>query len=139
MKSVQIRSYFWSVFSCIRTEYRDLRNKFPCSVRMQKNTDQKKLRIWKLFTQCMGKKLYSRWKPTAFFWFRVVVVGYLWLLSRYLWLHGRYFWLLNCYYWLLLVTSRYFPLLLVPCFGNNVEKLIPDSFLKNENWACLAQ
>ena len=25
MKSVQIRSYFWSVFSCIRTEYGDLR------------------------------------------------------------------------------------------------------------------
>ena len=24
MKSVQIRSYFWSVFSCIRTEYGDL-------------------------------------------------------------------------------------------------------------------
>ena len=24
MKSVQIRSYFWSVFSCIRIEYRDL-------------------------------------------------------------------------------------------------------------------
>ena len=24
MKSAQIRSYFWSVFSCIRTEYRDL-------------------------------------------------------------------------------------------------------------------
>ena len=25
VKSVQIQSYFWSVFSCIRTEYRDLR------------------------------------------------------------------------------------------------------------------
>ena len=24
VKSVQIRSFFWSVFSCIRTEYRDL-------------------------------------------------------------------------------------------------------------------
>ena len=33
MKSVQIRSFFWSVFSCIRTEYGDL------------------LRIWILFTQ----------------------------------------------------------------------------------------
>ena len=30
VKSVQIRSYFWSVFSCIRTEYRDLlREKCP--------------------------------------------------------------------------------------------------------------
>ena len=35
MKSVQIHSFFWSVFSHIRTE----------------NTDQKKLCIWKLFTQ----------------------------------------------------------------------------------------
>ena len=26
VKSVQIRSYFWSVFSCIRTEYGDLLN-----------------------------------------------------------------------------------------------------------------
>ena len=26
MKSVQIRNYFWSVFSCIRTEYGDLVN-----------------------------------------------------------------------------------------------------------------
>ena len=26
MKSVQIRSYFWPVFSCIRTEYGDLSN-----------------------------------------------------------------------------------------------------------------
>ena len=42
MKSVQIRSFFWSVFSRIRTEYGDL---------LRENTDQKKLRIWKLFTQ----------------------------------------------------------------------------------------
>ena len=27
VKSVQIRSFFWSVFSCIRTEYGDLRSK----------------------------------------------------------------------------------------------------------------
>ena len=28
VKSIQIRSYFWSVFSCIRTEHGDLRSKF---------------------------------------------------------------------------------------------------------------
>ena len=50
-KSVQIRSFFWSVFSCIRTEYGDLRSKSPYSVQMQENTDQKKPRIWTLFTQ----------------------------------------------------------------------------------------
>ena len=27
MKSVQTRSYFWSVFSCIRTEYGEIRSK----------------------------------------------------------------------------------------------------------------
>ena len=45
VKSVQIRSFFWSVFSCLRTEYRDLRSKSPYSVRIQENTDQRKLRI----------------------------------------------------------------------------------------------
>ena len=29
-KIVQIRRFFWSVFSCIRTEYGDLRSKSPC-------------------------------------------------------------------------------------------------------------
>ena len=52
VKSVQIRSYFWSVFSCIRTEYGNLRSKLVYSVRIQENTNQKKLRIWTLFTQC---------------------------------------------------------------------------------------
>ena len=27
VKSVQVRSFFWSIFSCIRTEYGDLRSK----------------------------------------------------------------------------------------------------------------
>ena len=39
VKSVQIRSYFWSVFSCIWTEYRKI-------------WSRKKPRIWTLFTQC---------------------------------------------------------------------------------------
>ena len=41
VKSVQIRSYFWSVFSCIRNQYGDLRSKSRYSVRIQENTDQK--------------------------------------------------------------------------------------------------
>ena len=52
LKSVQIRSFFWSVFSCIRTEYGEILRISPYSVRMRENTDQKKLRIWTLFTQC---------------------------------------------------------------------------------------
>ena len=50
VKSVQIRSFSWSVFSCIRTENVDLRSKSPYSVRIKKNQDQKKLSIWALFT-----------------------------------------------------------------------------------------
>ena len=48
----KIRSFFWSVFFCIRTEYRDLLRKSPYSVRIQENGDQKKLRIWTLFRLC---------------------------------------------------------------------------------------
>ena len=51
-KSVQIRSYFWSIFSRSRTEYGEIgRFSGPYSVRMWENTDQKQLRIWTLFTQ----------------------------------------------------------------------------------------
>ena len=52
IKSVEIRSFSGTCFfvfgqnTCIRTEYRDLLSKFPYSVRIQENTDQKKLRIW---------------------------------------------------------------------------------------------
>ena len=53
VKSAQIRSFFWSIFSCIRTEYGDLFRKSPYSVWIQENTDQKKSRIWTLFTQCI--------------------------------------------------------------------------------------
>ena len=56
VKSVQIRRFFWSVFSRIRTKYiRSEYGEMLCislySVQMQKNADQKKLRIWTLFTQ----------------------------------------------------------------------------------------
>ena len=51
VKSVQIRSFSWYVFSCIRSEYGDLLRKSSDSVRIRKNTDQKKLRVWTLFTQ----------------------------------------------------------------------------------------
>ena len=50
--NVQIQIFFWSVFSCVRTEYEDLRSKSPYPVRIQENTDQKKIRIWTLSTQC---------------------------------------------------------------------------------------
>ena len=51
VKSVQLQSFFWSVFSGIRTEYRDLLRKSSSSVRIKENMDHKKLRIWTLFIQ----------------------------------------------------------------------------------------
>ena len=51
VKSIQIRSFFWSVFSRIRTEYGEILRISTYSVRMREKTDQKKFRIWTLFTQ----------------------------------------------------------------------------------------
>ena len=53
VKSVQIRSFFWSVFPHIRTEYGEIRSISPYSVGMRENTNQKNIRIWTLFTQCV--------------------------------------------------------------------------------------
>ena len=44
VKSIYTRSFFWSVFPRIRTEYGDLLRKFPYSIQIRENTDQKKLR-----------------------------------------------------------------------------------------------
>ena len=64
VKSVQIRSFFWAVVSRIRTEYREIRSISQYSVRMRKNTDQKKLRIWTLFTQgLLRTNIRILWKP----------------------------------------------------------------------------
>ena len=44
--------FSWSVFSCIRTKIRRFTlRKSPYSVKIQKNTDHKNLRIWTIFTQ----------------------------------------------------------------------------------------
>ena len=45
LESVQIRSFFWSLFSCIWTEYGGLLRKSLYLVQIQQNTEQKKLRI----------------------------------------------------------------------------------------------
>ena len=65
VKSVQLRSYFWSIFSCIRTEYRDLLRKSPYLIQIQENTNQKKRRIWTLFTYCVAQ--IWNWKTWNFF------------------------------------------------------------------------
>ena len=50
VKRVQIRSFFGPYFPVFPV-FLDLLRKYPCSVRIQENTDQKKFRIWALFTQ----------------------------------------------------------------------------------------
>ena len=42
VKSMQVRSFFWCVFSRIWTEYEDLLPKSPYSVQVRENIDQKK-------------------------------------------------------------------------------------------------
>ena len=51
VKSVQILSFFCSVFSRIRNKYGEIRGISPYSVRMRENTDQKYLHIGTLFKQ----------------------------------------------------------------------------------------
>ena len=57
--SVQIRSFFWSVFSSIRTKSGEILLIFTYSVHMRENADQKKLHIWTLFMQCEYETTYS--------------------------------------------------------------------------------
>ena len=59
VKSVQIRSFFWSVFSRIRTEYGEILLISPYLVWIRENTDQKKLRVWTLFTQWWFKNMFD--------------------------------------------------------------------------------
>ena len=66
VKSVQTRSFFWSAFFRIRTEYRDLLRKSPYSVRMPGNTNQKIFRTWTLFTLCQGNWLLNLLQFTSF-------------------------------------------------------------------------
>ena len=58
VKSVRIRSFFWPVFSRIWTEYIDLRSKSPYTDHIRENKDQKKLRIWTFFTQCLSMRFF---------------------------------------------------------------------------------
>ena len=51
VKSVQIRSFFWSVISRIRTEYGEILRIWPYSIGMREYRDQEKLLIWTLFKQ----------------------------------------------------------------------------------------
>ena len=54
VKSVQIQSFSWCVFSHIWTEYGDLLWKSPHLVKIRENTDQKKLHIRTFFAKWMS-------------------------------------------------------------------------------------
>ena len=54
VKSVQIRSFFWSVVSRTWPEYGDLLCKSLYSAQVRENTDHKKLRIWTLSRSVMN-------------------------------------------------------------------------------------
>ena len=66
-----MRNFFWSVFSRIRSEYGEIICISSYSARMLENKDQKKLRIWTLFTQWYwnwtGLLNWSLWKSYRFF------------------------------------------------------------------------
>ena len=54
----QNADFVWFVFSRIPTEYGEILRISPYSFRMLENMDEKKLRIWTLFTQRIALKNY---------------------------------------------------------------------------------
>ena len=83
VKSVRIRSFFWSIFSRIRTEFGEIRSISPYSVRMRENTDQKKSRIWTLFTQWMTcRSAFRPWQTSLMSYFMKMVISWKQLFNR---------------------------------------------------------
>ena len=61
VKSVPIRSYFWSVFSCIRPKYEDLLRKSPYAVRIQEIRTRKNS-VFGLFSRSESALLIGVWR-----------------------------------------------------------------------------
>ena len=59
VKSVCIRSFFWIVFSRIRTKYGEIFHISPYSVQMRENTDQNNSKHGHFFTQWRPLRLFS--------------------------------------------------------------------------------
>ena len=95
-KVFKYRVFFWSVFSCIRTEYVDLWG-------LLENTDQNKLCIWTIFTQCTLKVLH-KWPHTNVMsifcskhkWYEIQkcagIIKFVFCLYTYIFIHGDIFW-----------------------------------------------
>ena len=75
VKSVQIRSFFWSVFYHIWTEYGDLRSKYPYSAQIRENTDKKKVFTRSCCSKCSGLR-YVCIKMLLFFFIYPIVEDY---------------------------------------------------------------
>ena len=73
VKSVQIQCFLCSVFFRIWTEYGDLFRKSPYSVRIQESTDQQKLCIWTLFSQCWVPHGSIEFLLSHMSWFKSVI------------------------------------------------------------------
>ena len=80
VKSVHIQSFFWSVFSRIRTGCGGLWRKSLYSVWIRENTDQKKLCIWTLLIQLVLKMMVL---TLIIFIFLSKTPNYMFLLSLY--------------------------------------------------------
>ena len=139
-----IRSFFWSVFSLIRTEYRDLQTKSPCAVRIRENTDQKKLRVWALFTCNICKQLtqtIAKSKTKLNKWIhdkiKYVIQKQQALGLR---LHHRFF---SCEYYEVFKNSFRYRTPLVAAFGISRqianETLSRAVFTTNYDWAVLGK
>ena len=92
VKSVQIQSFFWFVFSCIWAEYGGLLRKSSYSVRIQENTDQEKFHIWTLSTQCIlccHRLDFIRWKIGIYRISHTFITA--WKVSKYGVISGPYF------------------------------------------------
>ena len=55
MKSIEIQSFFWSIFSRIRTKCVEIRSIFSYSTRIRENTDQKKTLYLDTFHALLSK------------------------------------------------------------------------------------
>ena len=67
MKCVQIQSYFWSVFSCIQSEYRKIRTRNNSAFKHFSRSESKlKLNYPRLFDQMLVKRNQRQKSPLSF-------------------------------------------------------------------------
>lgn len=63
--NVQIRSYFWSVFSCIRSKYGDLQRKSLYSVQYYRKIRNRNKSVFRHFSHRVALRISFRYLPTV--------------------------------------------------------------------------